>query len=131
LSILEKIKDALIAARKNKSKFHIDTYSYILGQFNQVAANISDEEAMKILKRIRKQSTEVGDVMTVAICNRLLPSQMSEGEIRLAIDTIVQVEGIKTFPASFGVIMGHFNKQYPGRADMKLVSKILKSYLNG
>jgi len=51
---------------------------------------------------------------------------MSEVQIREAIQQII----INTGEKNMGKVMGHFNKEYTGKADNKLVSQIVKQELS-
>lgn len=59
---------------------------------------------------------------------KFLPKQMSEDEIRTALEEIVVFIGGKS-EAIIGKAMGEFSKRYKGMADMKLVGNILKEVI--
>jgi uncharacterized protein YqeY len=130
MTIQEKIQDSLLTARKNKSQKHIDIYRVMLGEFDRIGKNLSDEEAIKVLTKIKKGAKECFDLDTVALCNTFLPTLLNEQDIRSKVLHIINVQGIKTFPAAFGRIMGEFNKQYKGKADNKLVAQVVREILN-
>lgn len=130
MTIQQKIQKALLKARKNKSQGHIDIYRVMLGEFDRVGKELDDEEAVKVLTKIKKGAKECFDLDTVALCNVYLPTLFPREDIRSKIIHIINVQGIKTFPASFGRIMGEFNKLYKGKADNKLVSEVVREILN-
>lgn len=130
MTIVEKIKEALTTARKNKSQSHIDIYRVFLGEFDRIGKEIADDEAIKVLTKVKKGAKECFDLDTVALCNVYLPELLSEKQIESKILYIINRDGIKTFPAAFGRIMGLFNKENKGKADNNVVAKVVKQILN-
>lgn len=134
MTIQKQIQDALLTARRNKSKGHIVIYGVILGEFDRsdfvVDKKVTDEIAIKILTKVKKGAKSCFDLDTVAMCNKYLPSLLTEGDIKAKLLYLISTQGIKTFPAAFGRIMGEFNKLYKGKADNNLVAKVVKEILN-
>lgn len=65
----------------------------------------------------------------IAILESYLPKQMSEDEIRAAIDKIMAENNLEPVKKSQGVIMKSMMAQYKGKIDGKMVSKILGTIL--
>lgn len=65
----------------------------------------------------------------IAILESYLPKQMSEDEIRTAIDKIMAENNLEPVKKSQGVIMKSMMAQYKGKIDGKMVSKILGTIL--
>ena len=61
----------------------------------------------------------------IAILESYLPKQMSEDEIRAAIEKIMAENNLEPVKKSQGVIMKSMMAQYKGKIDGKMVSKIL------
>lgn len=67
----------------------------------------------------------------IAILESYLPKQMSEDEIRDAINKIISEDGLELTKKSQGPIMKKMMAQYKGLIDGKLVNKVLGEVLNG
>ncbi len=100
------------------------------------AKAVRDVEVMAILKSIRKGIKEVVDlsntpesIAELAIVDSYLPQQMSEEEIRNAVEQVISEIGA-TSPAEMGKVMGGFNSKFTGKADGKTVSNIVKELLS-
>lgn len=65
----------------------------------------------------------------IAILESYLPKQMSEDEIRAAIEKIMAENNLEPVKKSQGVIMKSMMAQYKGKIDGKMVSKILGAIL--
>lgn len=65
----------------------------------------------------------------IAILESYLPRQMSEDEIRAAIEKIMAENNLEPVKKSQGVIMKSMMAQYKGKIDGKMVSKILGAIL--
>jgi uncharacterized protein YqeY len=100
---------------------------------------LTDEEVTGVISREakkRKESIAVfeqgnrvdlaeGEKVELKVLENYLPAQMSEVEVRAALEKIVAVAPIK----EFGAIMKDASKEFKGRADGTLVAKILKEIL--
>lgn len=62
------------------------------------------------------------------VIEKFLPKQLSEEEIRAAVQTIIQETGASG-AGDMGKVMGVASKQLAGKADGKLISTIVKSLL--
>ena len=65
----------------------------------------------------------------ISILESYLPKQMSEDEIRAAIEKIMAENNLEPVKKSQGVIMKSMMAQYKGKIDGKMVSKILGTIL--
>lgn len=99
------------------------------------AKEVGDVEVMAVLKSIRKGIKEVVDlsgtpesIKELSIVDSYLPQQMSEEEIRTAVEQVISEIGAKS-PAEMGKVMGGFNSKFAGKADGKIVSNIVKELL--
>ena len=66
----------------------------------------------------------------MAIIERFLPKQLSEGELKTAIEKIIAATGAAS-PADMGKVMGVASKQLAGLADGKTISNMVKEILAG
>lgn len=106
------------------------------------STEISEEDEMKILQKLAKQRKDSLDVFVqqnredlaqkereeLAIIEKFLPKQMSEDELRAALQIIVSETGASS-AADMGKVMGAATKQLAGKADGKMISAMVKEIL--
>lgn len=103
---------------------------------------VDDDRAIQILQKLVKQRRESLDIYEkqnredlaqvereeIRIIERYLPAQMSEEELRTALNEIIQSVGAAG-PKDMGKVMGAASKQLAGKADGKAISAIVKELL--
>jgi len=103
----------------------------------------SDEEILALLQKMIKQRNESADVYEqggrpelaekeraeTAIIAGFLPQQMSDGEIKAAIDAAVAETGAAG-PKDMGKVIGALKSKYAGRMDFAKASGLVKAALN-
>ena len=104
---------------------------------------IGPEEEIKLLQKLvksRKDSLEIFQQQTrpelakkeeeeIAIIEKFLPQQMSQEEIRSAVEKIIADTGASS-PVDMGKVMGAATKQLSGKADGKTISTLVKELLS-
>ena len=104
---------------------------------------LNDDTEIKALQKMVKQRKETADLYITQnrqdladvelaqanVIEAYLPKQMSEGEIRAEVASIITSVGA-TSPADMGKVMGAASKQLAGKADGKLISGIVKELLS-
>jgi uncharacterized protein YqeY len=141
LTLKEKINADYMSAFKAKNTIAKNLLSVIKGEIqtiekNSGVENMSDEEVVKILKKTVKSLKETNASFPSAqtaeelfIAESYLPKQMSEDEIRIAVDEIISSMETTLTVKEMGKVMGQFNTKYTGLADGKLVSQAVKDAL--
>ena len=103
---------------------------------------LTEESAMKSLQKEVKKRRETAEIykqqnrMDLAdvetfqadVIETYLPKQMSEAEIRTALEKIISETGAAS-PADMGKVMGVATKSLAGKADGKLISTIVRELL--
>lgn len=146
--IVQKIKSDQLQARKEKNK---ELASILTALYSEVAIvgknngnrETTDEEAVKVIKKFSKGVLEsietlqgshnwencggrIEDLQNeLDVYEKYLPKQMSENELRTAIE--VMVSGGKN---NIGMIMGTLKKEYAGLYDGAMASKLAKEILS-
>lgn len=143
----ERILNDLKEAMKNQDKKTLSVIRMVKGamqmeELNKKAELTDDEVISLIAKQIktRKESIvefEKGNRQDlidatneeIEILNKYMPEQLSDEEINKIIDEIFE-EVKPTSIRDMGKIMGTANSKLKGRADMGVVSSIIKEKLN-
>ncbi len=135
-AMLAKEKEKLEALRAIKS-------AILLANTEKNAGDLSEEDEIKLLKRLVKQRKESAATYTEAGRNDLaekeefqaslietyLPEQLGEEEIEKIIDGIIAETNADSMK-DMGKIMGMAVKKTAGKADNKVLSEIIKKKLS-
>ena len=103
---------------------------------------ISADTELKLLQKLVKQRKDSltiyeqqnrpdlasKETEEIAVIERFLPAQMSEAEIKTAVEAIITEVGAAG-PQDLGKVMGLATKQLAGKADGKVISAIAKALL--
>jgi hypothetical protein len=103
---------------------------------------ISTDTELKLLQKLVKQRKDSltiyeqqnradlasKEAEEIAVIERFLPAQMSEDEIKAAVEAIMAEVGAAG-PQDLGKVMGLATKQLAGKADGKVISAIAKGLL--
>ena len=149
MELFDIISNDIKEAMKAKDKVALDTLRNIKKVLLEAKTapgagdSVSDETAIKLIGKLAKQGKESAELYSsqnrpdlaqeelaqVAIMEKYLPKQMSEEEIKAALETIVASVGANG-PQDMGKVMGVATKQLAGKADGKVISAIVKQLLN-
>lgn len=105
-------------------------------------SEIPEAVELKMLQKLVKQRKESAQIYKeqgrpelaeeeeyqASIIEQYLPKQMSEEEIKVAVEKIVAELGASTMK-DMGRVMGTASKQLAGKADNKIISQIVRSLL--
>jgi len=149
MSLEQQINDDIKAAMLSKDKKKLDALravkSAILlaktdkGSSGEVAADAEMKILQKLVKQ-RKDSAELytsqgredlaeDEIFQLEVIEKYLPEQMSEEEIRSAVEEIITATGASSMK-DMGKVMGMASKKLAGKADNKLISTIVREKLN-
>ena len=139
-TLKQKIAADFVSAFKSGDKVKKNLLGVVKGEITTIEKNtnienLADAEVSKILTKIAKNLKETIVASNseeakseLVVIEEYLPKQMSESEIRTAVEQVILETGFKT-PAEMGKVMGGFNVKFAGKADGKLVSTIVKELL--
>lgn len=138
------IKKAMLAKNKEELEALRSVKSLILLAETEKggAGDISSDAENKLLMKAAKQRKESADIFVqqnrkdladrelfqLEVISRYLPKQLSEDEIRAAVQSIIQETGAKG-PQDMGKVMGVATKKLAGQADGKVISDLVKKLL--
>lgn len=140
---LEILQKEMIAAMKNHDKLRKETISSLIGAIKKVAIdekckeNITEELVDRVILKEKKTMHEMIDTcpadrtetlkeytQKMAIINEFVPKMMTEDEVRKYINhAITTIDGIEY--CNKGSVMKHIFPKLKGRADGKLINKVV------
>ena len=136
------MKDAMRA----KEKFRLGVVRMALAEIKRVEVDerieVDDARCLTIIDKMSKQRRDAAKQFTdggrqdladielaeVELLKEFLPAQLSETEIILLIDQAITATAASG-PQGIGIVMGQLKPQLQGRADMQVVSKLVRSRL--
>jgi len=143
----EQIMNDLKSAMKNQDKELLNVIRMVKGAIQLEEINLkrelTDEEVVTVIsKQIKTRKETISELENtdrketiaqamkeIEILNRYMPVMMSEDEINKVIDSVF--EEVKPVDAKdMGKVMGKISPLLKGKADMSLVSQLIKSRLN-
>jgi uncharacterized protein YqeY len=125
MSIQTQILNDIQQARKQKDADRVSDLSFVLGEFNRIAKQVTDEMAFTILRKIRKNEESLGgsaDQNLLDLIDTYLPQPATEEEIIKWIQANVDFTQYKNRLQAMKEIMAAF----AGRTDGSRVKTILQ-----
>ncbi len=141
-TLTEAMKDAMRA----KEKFRLGVIRMALAEIKRVEVDeridIDDTRCLAIIDKMSNQRREAAsqlinggrqdladtELAEVEILRDFLPAQLSDDEMLALIDKAIAATGA-TGPQGMGQVMGQLKPQVQGRADMQVVSKLVRDRL--
>ena len=144
LEVMSLMKDAM----KNKDEALLRGLRAIKAEIikakTEPGANgaISEDTEMKLLQKLVKQRKDSltifqeqnradlaeKELEEIAVIEKFLPVQMTEDEVKAAVEAIIKELGAAG-PQDLGKVMGVASKQLAGKADGKLIAAVAKNAL--
>ncbi len=143
----QRITNDMKSAMKAKDKNALKAIRMILGAIKQKEVDdrieLNDEQILAVIQKMVKQRKDSiaqfkqanrDDLVDVeeaelAIINNYMPAQLAENEIAIAVDKAIQDSGASSMQ-DMGKLMGLLKAQLAGKADMGVVSSIIRSKLS-
>jgi uncharacterized protein len=148
MSLVNRIKTDSVQAMKDKDKFKLSTLRMLVAELEKEkvahklteVSGLSDAQAEEVIRRqVKKLDKEKEAYVKAGVLSdsqdkekdillKYLPKQMTEEEIRKAVDATIFTQ--KSFGRGMGDVMKVLSINLKGKADMGLVSKIAKELFN-
>ena len=146
MSLLKNITDEMYLSMKSGDKEKANTLRTLISKLKdqqiKLRKDISDEEALKIIKTLVKQRKESAEIYSKAgreelaqkenfelsILNNYLPKLMSEEDVLSLIKKIVNETNAKDL-SDIGKVMPLVMQRGEGKVDGKIANSILRSLL--
>lgn len=127
MTIQEQIGVDLKQAMLQKNEGVKSLLRVVIGEFNRVGKEVSNEKATSIIKKMIDNAKEIGNQNEVTILESYVPKQLDEDTLKSIIGSII-VENHYTVK-DMGKIMAELKERFAGQYDGKLASTIIKSQL--
>ena len=148
MSKIDEVRSAMVAAMKAKDKDTKETLSALLAALKNKAidkrADLTEEEEIQVILKEIKQLKETiemtpadrTDILTecnsrLAVLEEYAPKMMDEAEIKAVVSEVLTSLGLDAPTAKEkGKIMKELMPKVKGKADGKLVSEVVASFLS-
>lgn len=145
-AIQQAINEAVKDAMRAKAKERLGVLRLITAEFKRIEVDerieLDDARVLAVLDKMVKQRRESArqfsendrpelaeqELFEISVIQEFLPQQLSEEEIRALVAQAAQDLGAKT-AADMGKLMAAIKPKVQGRADMGLVSQLVKAQL--
>ena len=142
-TLTEAMKDAMRA----KEKFRLGVIRMALAEIKRVEVDeridVDDARCLAIIDKMSKQRRDAAnqffdggrqdladnELAEVEVLKEFLPAQLSENEIIALIDETIATTGASS-PQGMGQVMGQLKSKVQGRADMQVISQLVKERLS-
>lgn len=132
MNLQAQIKKDLSAAIKEKNENKKNTLRVVLGEFGRLdKKELSDDEVIKILKKLIKSEREVleqkgeaADSAFIEIIEHYLPKMATETEIMAWIQQNIDFSQFKNKMQAMGLIMKHFGPRADGNSVKEILQKM-------
>ena len=146
MSLLKNITDEMYLSMKSGDKEKANTLRTLISKLKdqqiKLRKDISDEEALKIIKTLVKQRKESAEIYSkagreelaekenfeISILGNYIPKLMSEEDLLLLIKKIVDETNAKDL-SDIGKVMPLVMERGKGKVDGKIANRILRSLL--
>ena len=108
MTLHEQINADMIAAMKSKDREVVDLLRVVKGEFGRVGKDLSDDQAIPVVRKMVENAKELGNDGEVVILEKYLPAMLGEQQIKVLAAGVIQKNG------------------YSGMQDMGKVMKELK-----
>ena len=125
LEALRAVKSALLIAKTEKGSQEMDEKAEITLLQKLVKQRKDSAEIFKQQNRPDLYSKEISEAEIISI---FLPKQLSDEELKEAIEIIIKSTGASTM-AEMGKVMGIAGKELSGKADGKRIAELVKKSL--
>ena len=146
MSLFDTLQNDMYAAMKNGDKHKTGTLRVALSTLKdkkiEKREDLTDVEAIKIIQNLVKQRKEAADIYKengrndlmenenaeLEILNAYLPHMMSEDDLRILVQKVVDDTGASSL-SDIGKVMPEVMKQSAGKADGKMAQSIVRELL--
>jgi len=147
MSLSEQINQDIKTAMKAKDKETLEALraiksALLLAATDSKAEAKNNNEELKMLQKLVKQRKDAAEIyrkegreelameeeQQIEVIEKYLPKQLSEDEVKAAVERIVQGMGASSM-ADMGKVMGRANQELAGKADGKLIAQLVKAKL--
>ncbi len=128
MKLKDKIQSDIKTFMLSKDVEKLSLLRVVKGEIDRIGKDLSDDDVIKILRRMRENAEIVGNQDEVKILNEYLPIMLGEKQIESIIGGII-LKNNYTGMKDMGKIMSEL-KNYGSQIDNRIASEIIKKMFN-
>ena len=128
MTVQKRINGDMKSAMKKKETTKRDILRVVIGEFNRVGKEVSDEKALAIIKKMGQNATDQNKFDELHILVSYIPDEMDELELkRVCMNFIMNMDSPTM--RDMGKVMSHLKDNYTGLYDGKVASTLIRELL--
>lgn len=128
MTVQKRINADMKSAMKKKETTKRDILRVVIGEFNRVGKEVSDEKALAIIKKMGQNATDQNKFDELHILVSYIPDEMDELELkRVCMNFIMNMDSPTM--RDMGKVMSHLKDNYTGLYDGKVASTLIRELL--
>lgn len=130
MTLQEQVKNDMVNAMKTKNQEELGLLRVVSGEFSRIGKELSDEEAIRVIRKMSDNAKEQDNEVEIKILNKYLPQMLEENQIRTIVGGIINTNKFSGMQ-DMGKVMGEIKKlPISTQIDGKISSKIVKEMLS-
>lgn len=130
MNIQERVSYDLGVAMKSRNKELTSLLRVVVGEFSRLGKELTDEEALKVIKKMRDNAVELKDEFEERELNQYLPTMLEPKEIKELVKHIINMNDFSGMK-DMGRVMAEISKNKEcTRIDGKTASQIVRDLLS-
>lgn len=130
MTLHEKINSDMISAMKSRDRDTVDLLRVVKGEFGRVGKDLSDDQAIPIIKKMVENAKELGNQGEVDILDKYLPQMLGENQIKVIVAGLINKHGFSGMKDMGKVMVEVKSLRSASQIDGKLASQITKDLLS-
>jgi uncharacterized protein YqeY len=127
MKIEQKIKTDIKKSMIGQNRPRTTLLRTILGEFNRESKDISDERAIAIMKKMKQNAWDVGDVDEISVLSEYLPTMLTDTEIAEHVNSVLSSNSYSI--KDMVLVMKELKTKYGQTMDMKVASQLVRTLL--
>lgn len=129
MKLQERIKSDLKQAMLDKNENRKSLLRVFIGEMNRIGKDVSDEDIIKILRKMKENAEMMKNDVEVSIINEYLPVTISYGQTKSIITNIITENGFSGMRDMGKVIVELKKLPIVNMIDLKMANQIIKELL--
>lgn len=130
MNLQVQIREDMLVAMKSRNTETVSILRVVAGEFGRIGKEVSDDDAIKVIRKMVENAKEMGNQDEVEILDKYLPQMLAEGQIKVIVAGLINKHGFSGMQ-DMGKVMGEI-KKLPSAAqiDGKIASGIVRELLS-
>lgn len=133
MGLQKQIRNDMVNAMKTRETEKVSILRVVAGEFGRTMSGgkqLSDEEVLKVLRRMAENAKELGNVSEFEILDNYLPQMLEPKDVKVIVENIIETNGFDSMK-QMGQVMGKIKQNKESSLiDMKVASTLVKEILS-